>query len=298
VYKEETIMTIKNYVDAIVEVMGNEATSKDVVKNNGVVYHGVAVKSGNVATVVYVDEMYREGRLSPREAAEEIRKIYDNSRLEADVAKSFADWSATKEDVTFRVVNAQRNADLLREVPHRMLTESLAIIYVVDVPKCSGYVKIKNDHSSGYVIIKNDHMKYWGVRETDLYEAALQYKQEYEIMDVLALTMIGMKKIVSPEDMKPEGMYALSTPSQKYGASVLARESVLKNIAEKAGTNLTLIPSSIHEVIVLPIEADSERIKELTAFIREVNSTTVSEEDYLGDRPFVYSLETGLKELA
>jgi hypothetical protein len=238
--------------------------------------------------------MYREGRLSPREAAEEIRKIYDNSRLdyddsrlEADVAKSFADWSATKEDVTFRVVNAQRNADLLREVPHRMLTESLAIIYVVHVPTCSGYVKIKNDH-----------MKYWGVRETDLYEAALQYKQEYEIMDVLALTMFGWEKIVSPEDMKPEGMYALSTPSQKYGASVLARESVLKNIAEKAGTNLTLIPSSIHEVIVLPIEADSERIKELTAFIREVNSTTVSEEDYLGDRPFVYSLETGLKELA
>jgi hypothetical protein len=279
-------------VDAIVEAMGNEATPKDVVKNNGVVCHGVAVKSGNVATVVYVDEMYRAGRLSPREAAEEIRKIYDNSRLEDDVAKSFADksfadWSATKEDVTFRVVNAQRNADLLREVPHRMLTESLAIIYVVHVPTCSGYVKIKNDH-----------MKYWGVRETDLYEAALQYKQEYEIMDVLALTMIGMKKIVSPEDMKPEGMYALSTPSQKYGASVLARESVLKNIAEKAGTNLTLIPSSIHEVIVLPIEADSERIKELTAFIREVNSTTVSEEDYLGDRPFVYSLETGLKELA
>jgi hypothetical protein len=280
-------MTIKNYVDAIVEAMGNEATPKDVVKNNGVVYHGVAVKSGNVATVVYVDEMYRAGRLSPKEAAEEIRKIYDNSRLEADVAKSFADWSATKEDVTFRVVNAQRNADLLREVPHRMLTESLAIIYVVHVPTCSGYVKIKNDH-----------MKYWGVRETDLYEAALQYKQEYEIMDVLVLTMIGMKKIVSPEDMKPAGMYVLSTPSQKYGASVLARESVLKNIAEKAGTNLTLIPSSIHEVIVLPIEADSERIKELTAFIREVNSTTVSEEDYLGDRPFVYSLETGLKELA
>ena len=51
-----------------------------------------------------------------------------------------------------------------------------------------------------------------------------------------------------------------------------------------------MLPSSIHELILLPDKVDYER-KELDELVRQVNSQCVEAEDFLSDHAYYYNAQ-------
>ena len=71
-----------------------------------------------------------------------------------------------------------------------------------------------------------------------------------------------------------------------YGASVILDHTKLRKIHHLLGSSFFIIPSSVHELLVLR-ESEGDR-DSLNRIIREVNAAEVSPEERLADRVFLF----------
>ena len=93
-------------------------------------------------------------------------------------------------------------------------------------------------------------------------------------------------------------MYVLTNQSKTNGAGVLVQDGVLEKVGGMIGSDFYVLPSSIHEVLIVP-DNGNMRLAELEDMVREVNATQVAPEDLLSDKVQYYDLETktlGLKQ--
>lgn len=67
------------------------------------------------------------------------------------------------------------------------------------------------------------------------------------------------------------------------GASLLLQEDIRKQIGECLGSDYFVLPSSIHEVLILPDNGMLE-VPELNAMVKEVNETQVERQEQLSDK--------------
>ena len=88
------------------------------------------------------------------------------------------------------------------------------------------------------------------------------------------------------------GMYVLSNFSRLYGAGVILYDGVLENCAKVLGGSFYILPSSVHEVIIVPDEGQMTK-ENLEAMVREVNATQVEEQELLSDYVYYYSISEG-----
>ena len=83
-------------------------------------------------------------------------------------------------------------------------------------------------------------------------------------------------------------MYVLTNQSKYYGASGILDHSTLHRISEQIG-DFIVLPSSIHEVIIIPKNEDMGDYSRLAAMVKEVNAAVVLPEERLSDHVYVYS---------
>ena len=85
-------------------------------------------------------------------------------------------------------------------------------------------------------------------------------------------------------------MLVVSNEIRTAGASAIFYPDVLDQVAEKAGGNFFILPSSTEEVLVLP---DNGRMnyRELDAMVCEVNDAQVAECEQLGNHVYHYDAE-------
>ena len=83
------------------------------------------------------------------------------------------------------------------------------------------------------------------------------------------------------------------TNSRRYlGAACILYRGVLERFAKKLGENLYILPSSVHEVILLP-ETKVNSSKNLLRMVMEVNRTQLAPEEVLSDTVYYYDRKSG-----
>lgn len=85
------------------------------------------------------------------------------------------------------------------------------------------------------------------------------------------------------------GAYIVSTKRGVCGASAILYDGVIDEIREKIG-DFYIIPSSIHETLVLP-KTSIKDLQELKALIRRVNSMSVEEDETLTNSVYTYDFK-------
>ena len=78
-------------------------------------------------------------------------------------------------------------------------------------------------------------------------------------------------------------MFCLTNESKMNGASLLLQEDIRKQIGECLGSDYFVIPSSVHEVLILP-DNGIFQVPELNAMVQEVNETQVERQEQLSDK--------------
>ena len=85
-----------------------------------------------------------------------------------------------------------------------------------------------------------------------------------------------------------ECMYVLTNMTSCNGAGAMFCNDLLEKIQIKLDCDFYLLPSSIHEVIILPDEGGYDR-EELDEMVKTINATEVNSDDRLADHAFYYS---------
>ena len=93
----------------------------------------------------------------------------------------------------------------------------------------------------------------------------------------------------SLRDWTPDDpMNVITTSGGANGAGILLCTDYLRRIFNKIG-DYYILPSSIHEIIVVPKESWPGETTELSKMVREINAGYVDDEDVLADECFEYS---------
>ncbi len=299
----ENIMTFATEVKAAVEgILGsdNNVDVREVLKNNGTRLTGLTIgtKGSNVAPTFYLDgyyEMYRNEELSLIDVAEKVVSAFKtHGNCSFDVG-FISDFEIAKERLCFKLINSDRNRNLLLDVPHLEICD-LAIVFYLLVGG--------NESGMASIMVRKAMSKAWGVDEKLLFEVARENTQRLlrgsiqSIGSVISeLLSEGYDATSSNEffDMTmdnnaTEAMYVVTNKEKLNGAGVVLYDGLLKGFAERINSDLYILPSSIHETILVPATAHIDP-NELRAMVHEVNITQVLPEEVLSDNVYIYRRE-------
>ena len=286
------MMEFQEFVDAVFQDVAKKAAGKfevqihTPIKNNGMKPIGIAVIEGNGGPCVYLDEPYREyqsGEMQYDEIVDEVFQQLVDSRnaLQGIDIEKFKKWENIQGNVRAKLINTRLNRELLKTVPHRMFLD-LAVVYYVMVIDRGGEI--------GMFLIHHGHMEAWGKDEETLYQAAMRNMRVDGDADFFSMeTLIEQICGALPTDRwQDTGMYILTNGRKRFGASELLDKGTLRMIADQMGDGFIVLPSSIHECIVLRPRVPS-KYEELAYMVQAVNDVEVSEEERLSNHVYAYS---------
>lgn len=288
---EEVKQHIKEYLPK--EWQTAEVMVQEQPKNNGINRCGMVIQKpgARFAPQLYLKEFYQlyTNGASIEETLNKIGKEYlEALRTVPDFGTQDFSYENMKSRLILCAVNAEKNKDLLSSVPHQKV-EDLAIVY-----RC---IMTEGGDGIGTVLVKNDHLKYWGIGIDTLHEHAKNNMKEifpYELhsMDYIMSEMMGIPFEESRDSMENSLMFVLSNTRKWQGASYLFCPEVLDAVSKELGGNFLILPSSIHELILLRQSEDSN-IQTLKDMVCEVNRTQVIPEERLSNEIYQYDVEAG-----
>ncbi len=264
----------------------------DVMKNNGVVLRGITLMQddSNISPTIYLNpyyDAYENGDTTLGTVIDEVIDTYERNKINRSIdMKFFLNYETVRSRIIFKLINTEKNRELLRDVPY-IPFHDLSIVFQCLVSE--------ERFGNASILIHNVHLQLWKVNARELYECALENTpllQGYELadMDTVLEEMKALGGIDDEEieDMQQEvPMYVLSNKSRINGASCILYKDILKDFAMVVDKDLYVLPSSIHEVILLPSDGtqESEQLKEM---VREINQSQVEKEEVLSDSVYYY----------
>lgn len=214
-------------------------------------------------------------------------------------------WGTAKPKVFMWVVNREWNKEILENAPYVEYLD-LAVIF---------YILIKEEGDLMATLqIDRQRMDTWGVDEQEMWTAAMENleKEKFQIKlasAVMENVMIEMGGSEEGEDLGKElkeaeesGMgqlYQVCNASRKYAARAVLRKDLLKKYAKKLGGNFYILPSSVHEILLLKDDGivTEEELKEMVYDVNH-HSDVIKPEERLSDSVYYYDEGTDTVEIA
>ena len=266
-----------------------------VKKNNDVELTGLVIlnpqKETSMSPTIYLDGYYQE-YMHARPFSSIMRDVLGIYERHKDTPgfnlDNILNYELAAPKLRARMVSYELNRERLQDIPH-VREGDFAIICHVDV---------KRDLNEGATVTVNGELlKQWNVSFDEVYERAqsnmaqeesYSFRSVEEILpDMGSTDGFGMPFL---EEMK---MYVLTNKEKSYGAIEILNPSVQDKIAEVFGNRYCVLPSSVHEVIILPYIGDvaHHSIEELESMIKEVNQEQLSEDEILSDKAYMVDAE-------
>ena len=277
-----------------------------ILKNNSIALDGVIIlkEGAKITPNIYLDQYYVQYEQGEdlQNILEDILQVYaDKANEKCDVEIQFS-LEAMKDKIIYRLVNREKNQELLSTCPYMDYLD-LAVTFhclIQEQEDCIGTIRITNEH-----------MQYWGVTTAEIYQYAVENTQklmppllrrmEDVLREILQSNQIGMEqeeiqlelerlKLEEEDDTEDKAqMYILSNTKGINGAACLMYPDVIPNFARLLQSDVYILPSSIHEIILLPANQLYELAK-LEEMVSDINQTQVPYEEILSNHVYYYSI--------
>lgn len=292
----------EKYADSNIQI-------EQIVKNNDCFLDGLQIgeNGSNITPVISLNDYFKEyehGR-----SMESILQAIAEIRMDYHIPKGFdssivTDWEKVKDKIICKLVNTEKNEKFLKNKPFTQI-EDLAVIYLI--------ILEEREASSFTVTIHNNLLDGYGIDKETLHQTALS-NMEYLMPAVFSTLQDVVKELLIPdiakqfeveeelirgffESMMPESgvtMYCLTNKARVNGAACILNTKVQEKIARQLGGDFYVIPSSIHETLIVPKTTGTD-FRELEEMVQEVNVMHVSVEERLSD--YMYEYNTAKHEL-
>lgn len=254
-----------------------------------------------ISPTIYIKDMF--GRYEQEGEFELVMTstadMFVNAFEHAPEPTELLDFDSAKDNIIFQLVNTEQNRDMLENVPNRGFND-LSIVYRWVV----------NDSAEQMMssVVTNQLADKLGMSEEDLYKAAYENTKRMFPYNVTNMNEV-IKKMFMNDGMDPEmaesmigdaneehALYVATNSRNMFGATAMLYAEQFKELADRHESNLYILPSSIHEVLLVYENAmDAE---ELAAMVNDVNMSTVSLEERLSNQVYHYDRTTNEVTLA
>ena len=271
-------------------------------------YTGLTVtpEGSNIGMNLCLDRFYNaiENGTSYEEVMEEAMKIVQKALNECPIVdiSEMTDYEKMKKNLVVQVVSAERNAEMLKDVPHTLI-EDLAVVY--------RFIINRDEIGMASILVTNQILETMGVSPAQLKADAMEYAPKNKPVEIkglieLMIEMMGREQAMMmglvPSDNPSEQILVATVPDKVQGAGVIAYPGFFEQAAERTHGDFYLLPSSLHEVLMVP-DIGKMGYRVLADMVQDVNNTQVAPEDKLSDTVYHYSVkdkvfETGQKWLA
>lgn len=290
-----------------------QITLESFAKNNGLYLDAIIIrnKKERIAPVIYLNPFYKcytEGSCSFDKILDyvsELSKTRSTSNEFVYITDQFSDFDSIKDKIYFSVVNTAANAERLQDILHTEF-EDLSFIYHI-------YLSASDNDELASVTIRNEHLKYWNVSKETIHTLAMKNSQilfpvvQNNLQDILA--SFHGKRDYSEQELneisqtmehlsKLDTFYIISNEKRINGFAAIFYSDILATLSDRLQTDLYILPSSVHECLVISTECRIRELDELKAMVHMVNRTEVSPEDVLSDNVYRYCRETGKISIA
>lgn len=277
----------------------------EMVKNNDIRMTSInIVKQGEKSCpAIYLDSLY-ELYTNGKKLDECVADVAD-VRIERDVPElvkklTCLDYGSVRKNLMIRMCDPEWNKERLSQTVYTMQGDYAAIYYI----------RIgQDDENFATAAIKPEMLETWGVSMEQLHADAMAANRERnpilcnitEIMDEIIFgiepkNMLYEKEIFSPGVME-NPLYILTNDERMNGASLLLREDLLEQIGAVLKTDYYVLPSSCHEVMILPAFTELD-ITAMTEMVRDINAAEVEPRDRFSDKVQYYSRDAKTLENA
>lgn len=264
----------------------------EVVKMNDQKLHGLTFKMPGVdaAPTLYVDEMYEAYKdgADLGYLATEMADMYSASRNAVAPPEVDLSYDNVKDKLTVRLLEKKRNHEFLSTMPYVSVGHGLAVIADINMGEDRG--------GDWRIAINNGVLESLGVDKESLFSDAMSNAKIYDPASLVDMSsalfspekvnLLEREEPIAPEDIG--GMYVLTNSTGSLGAAALFYPDVKEKAAEILGGDYYILPSSVHEVILVPASAGINE-KELCDMVKQANRTVVDERDILSDDVYHYS---------
>lgn len=297
-------MDINSYTEEIAKAINEQNENlivevSDVQKNNGMMLKGITIrtKDCNIAPVIYTNAFY-ENNFEMDKAVSKIMEIYNTHKdgmndFDANMVNNF---DAIKDKIVARVVNKDRNELIINSCPYAQFGDLIVTFVIFVAQGLDGTASIK---------ITNEMMNSWKVNLGQLIEAAYTNTKKLLPLEVITMSEILKQMMERTNGLSPEMeaeleapdhlMYVVSNTSRQFGAYFITDREALMEIASEIKENqFFILPSSVHEIIVIP-ESQVQDANGLITLVKDVNATQVAPDEVLADN--VYSFDANTEEL-
>ena len=213
---------------------------------------------------------------------------------ENEVKDFISSYDNVKDHTYLRMIPG--NSPILKDTPHRMI-EDMALVVNIHLENFS------DDRGRSVVVVSKPLMEMYGIDDAQLFADAEKNSLANEPM---VFTPLGdmIKNLIQAENLPtPEEAgiitYIASNKSGFQGAAIAGYPDFCKQAAETIGGSFYMIPSSVHEFILIKDDG-TPKAKDLNKMIKNVNETVLEPRDLLSSQCYHYDakakvLETGLK---
>ena len=266
----------------------------------GIVIRPKKIKRSYCSPTFYMERMYAQYReCGSFEKVMANQAIYLEESLRYvpdDIAK--VGLSSMKDRIVFQVVNTEKNQEMIKLCPHRDFMD-LSVVYRV-------IINIDSEGVSGY-LVTYDLAAVEDLDENLLFNLAMKNTKELFPLrcERIENTMFRIMKRCGSEDKDiseafpdlddvpdTQKVYVVSNEYEYFGSSALMYMDFIGSIAEKIGTDCYILPSSVHDLIVMSVESFGESAK-LAQLVKSTNDEHVRPSDRLSDSVYVYSRSDG-----
>lgn len=274
-------------LEKAMEPSGGKLQAVDIPKNNGMM-KGISIRFPNIdiAPTVYPDFYYQD--LKDGKPMEKIvSDIRSDIMRTAPSVSRFDINNITHEGAITHlraaVVNYDKNKDWLSKIPHERM-EDLAVYAKWDFE--NGYTAKIND----FFLAKTQLTKEEALK---IAKTNTAHSSRFEGMDAIMsgiLTDEGMDQELSEamtREFQSAPFHVLTTESGIDGASLIACPDVLKAVQKQIGEDFYILPSSIHETLILP-KSQMDDVEGLKAMVSTINENEVEPEERLSDNVYEY----------
>lgn len=306
--KGKTLNNEKEYVDFLKElikrieeryggkVKGEVCTS---VKNNNVPATGLLLKKEGeqVAPNFYLEKQFVDwmsGNCTLDEIAVHLSQTYEEELKHSSQLPSLIsfEWEEFRHNVYMRLINTERNKERLQEIPHQEFLD-LSLVYSYSVPVF--------EEMAGTLVITNEHLKLLNITKEELHQAAKSNGERFqpirlcEMKEMLLNIADKLGITVTEEDNQYHCLYVITNKTGMFGAVAMILEEELKVFSKRISNSFYILPSSIHELILVPASCELS-VEYLASMVHDINETHVDPTEVLSDSIYFYDMETNCVE--
>ncbi len=254
-----------------------------ITKNNNLKLDGLLIMNAesNISPTYYLNYYYED--FTEHGDMEKIINFILSSYEEQPRKQSvdisfFTDFKNIKDKIVYKIINFSKNKEQLKDIPHIPYLD-LAIVF---------YCMINHEQfQNATILIHNQHLDLWHISDRELYQIAIENTPK-----LLPYHFLHMNELLHDVNLLSEenapSMYVLSNQSKLFGAACILYLNLLDEISERLNSSFYVLPSSVHEVILVP-DINSAQLNYYSQMVREVNMGHVVDEEILSDHAYYYN---------